>query len=783
MKLCEYCVEHVLEKNDCWDYHHASYASLEASSGDGLEHGKDISRLPVQQKQHCLFCWTLHNDIKNIAPGLKKLERAGAWPVYRWNIRSLARIRESFETVVVTFRYVPPADEAKEDDVEEVELPTRTFFLFPEDDLSPLLSPHQLGISTDPKINGGYQIRSWVETCDTTHIDCMKRRKSTPKAHRFVPTRLLDISGLPDTPIRLIETATTSVHGPYCSLSHCWGLIKFVELRDENRTKFMQEGIPWYRFTKNFQDAIEVARFLEVGYIWIDSLCIIQRSEEDWKHEASRMHLVYRNSYCNIAIADSADSTGGAFRVRNPDAVMPARYQPRENSPLFGKKAWRVVPENLWDSGLLQTFLYARGWVFQERMLSPRILHFANNQVFWDCPSLSACETLPAGLPQPTDNAAGPDRHWRGRLQEPEGRHEPLAGANDQSLASFWKVAVLKYTSCNLTMGKDKLIAMWGIAKLIRDELGVEYGEGLWEENLEDQLAWRVEECKLTVRPSESTEWNLERKIPSWSWASMDGVILTPDRLTDQKHFTVKDHYGQRLTFDLVGVKRSFRPGVRPIEAPPPLQSRGMSDSGAELQRRNKELRRDPIDTHDNRVDIRIHSPEKVDRDAEPRFHSKSIRIQGHVGRGRLEWEELKKGWVVQLDDETVNVGLEAFPDTIPDLDNPTDHFPYFVVLAAKQVIGAQHADFTFKPTTHKHPQISDDASTAENDHAGEYFEVSGHGIMLKDVGNHHFHRTGAFRFENVSNETFVNLQRTHDWELFSSDIYHSKRGRKIWLD
>lgn len=35
----------------------------------------------------------------------------------------------------------------------------------------------------------------------------------------------------------------------------------------------MQQGIPWYRFTKNFQDAIEIARFLEVGYIWIDSLC------------------------------------------------------------------------------------------------------------------------------------------------------------------------------------------------------------------------------------------------------------------------------------------------------------------------------------------------------------------------------------------------------------------------------------------------------------------------------------------------------------------------------
>lgn len=77
------------------------------------------------------------------------------------------------------------------------------------------------------------------------------------------------------------------------------------------------------------------------------------------------MHLVYRNSYCNIAIADSPDSTGGAFRTRNPDDVMPAIYQPKATSPLFGKQTWRIVPENLWDSELLRTPLYVRGWVFQ----------------------------------------------------------------------------------------------------------------------------------------------------------------------------------------------------------------------------------------------------------------------------------------------------------------------------------------------------------------------------------------------------------------------------------
>jgi hypothetical protein len=232
-------------------------------------------------------------------------------------------------------------------------------------DLQPLLSKEQIGCSTNPALNGGHQIRSWVNTCDASHEDCMKRRKATPKAKRFVPTRLLDISGPPETPIRIVEKASTSIQGPYCSLSHCWGKPKFIELHKETRKHYMEQGVEWHLLSKNFQEAIEIARSLEVGYIWIDSLCIIQDSNEDWMHEAARMHLVYRNSYCNIAIADSPDSTKGAFRTRNSEDIVPVRYNPSDNSPFFRKKAWMVVPENLWDRELLQSYLYVRGWVFQ----------------------------------------------------------------------------------------------------------------------------------------------------------------------------------------------------------------------------------------------------------------------------------------------------------------------------------------------------------------------------------------------------------------------------------
>ncbi|KAF2036010.1 HET-domain-containing protein [Setomelanomma holmii] len=778
MKLCQYCIQNILESGEAWEYHHGSHPALQSSCVWETEDGFT----GLKKKESCLFCCTMKNDVDALAPHLQKEEHVKAWPVYRWNIRSLSRIRESLEAVVVTFRYVPPEAAADGKVGIDSALPTRTFYLIPEEDLQSLPIVDQIGKSTDPKVNGGHQIRSWVETCDATHEDCMKRRKSTPKAKRFAPTRLLDISGPPQTPIRLIETSKTSVQGPYCSLSHCWGpKPEFIRLLNDNRKRHLSEGVGWHLLPKNFQEAIEVARTLDVGYIWIDSLCIIQDSSADWGHEAGLMHQVYRNSYCNIAIVDAPDSDKGAFRVRDPEEIVPVRYRPKVESAYFGENTWAVLPENLWDRGLLQSSLYARGWVFQaERMLSPRILHFARKQIFWDCPSLSACETLPAGLPPPMDHAAGPDRHWRGRLQEPEDNHEMLAGANDQSMEAFWKTAVEKYTSCNLTKGGDKLIAMWGIAKLVRDAMNVEYGNGLFEENLEDQLAWRVAKCVLTQRPSESKEWKLARNIPSWSWASMDGTIMVADRLSDQVHFKVTDHHTQPLTFDLVGVKRSVRlPLARPSAAPLPV--RGVSDSGPELQRRQQEREREDIDMQKEKEFHRSSSPEKIDRSHQPLFHSSSISIQGHVGRGKLEHVDTSGAWRLQIDGVPEGI-VEAFPDIRPNLKSAIWEQPFFLVLAAKQVIKPPVFTLVNANKTRSRPSLPTIAEGG--DEIEEDFDYAGHGILLKDTGNNRFQRIGAFRFRGASGRAYEQLQRTYRREeIKPSDSYTSERGRKIWLD
>lgn len=358
---------------ESWGFHHGSFAALGKCSG----RERTTTKEPTwTNPDRCLLCSTLANDIQELAPTLQQPGYADLWPVYRWNIRTLARIQESLETVVVTFRSV-----ARNSDIEDVRinsdyLPTRTFFLFPEDAVQPLPTAEQLSPTTDPGTDRNHQTRSWIEKCDTSHPDCMKMKKATPRSQHFVPTRLLDISGAPGTPIRILETSSTPIQGPYCTLSHCWGKTQFQELRDDNRERFMKEGVPWALFTQNFKDAIAIARALDVGYIWIDSLCIIQKSEAEWTREASRMHLVYRNSYCNIAVVDSKDSTGGAFRHnRSTRDVALVRYRSPVDSALFKGKTWVVVQDNLWETGLIRSILYKRGWVFQGELLRVRADH------------------------------------------------------------------------------------------------------------------------------------------------------------------------------------------------------------------------------------------------------------------------------------------------------------------------------------------------------------------------------------------------------------------------
>jgi len=351
-----------------------------------------------------------------------------------------------------------------------------------------------------------------------------------------------------------------------------------------------------------------------------------------------------------------------------------------------------------------------------ERMLAPRILHFGHHQIFWDCAEMSACESLPAGLPLPLDRRASIDRHWRGRLQESGSNLSfMLSAANNDSPEDFWRAAVENYTSLSLTMQSDKRLAVWGIAKLVRDIIDEEYVAGLWEFALEEQLAWRVADCVAAERPRELME------NPSWSWTSIKGRILVQDRSQQQERiYRVTNHANQPLSFTAMDKK-----------VQPKLLRNASGDREEELANMYKDLqlakeRRERYNASSHRCSqigaatsrqnslvsvgransdkgllfgyeqAALHgsnrelkqAKESVEKfssrnDEEPKLLMRELAVQGYIHQGFLYALSDTDGWRIRpfgLADYTEEDAImEAFPDT---MENAQPGATLFVILA-----------------------------------------------------------------------------------------------------
>src|SRR5256885_7715423 len=111
------------------------------------------------------------------------------------------------------------------------------------------------------------------------------------------PTRLIQIN---EKGIRLCDPRKLPKFPPYATLSHCWGGLDIFHLKKWNRDSLF-ENIPMDKLCNTFNDAIKVTRALGLSYLWIDSLCIVQDDNDDWRRESALMSDVFTNSVVNIA--------------------------------------------------------------------------------------------------------------------------------------------------------------------------------------------------------------------------------------------------------------------------------------------------------------------------------------------------------------------------------------------------------------------------------------------------------------------------------------------------
>ncbi|KAL9117158.1 MAG: hypothetical protein Q9187_006309 [Circinaria calcarea] len=311
--------------------------------------------------------------------------------------------------------------------------------------------------------------------------------------------------------------------GPYVSLSHRWGSTSIAMTTQDTLAMFMN-GVEVSGLPQTFQDAIIITKKLGIQYLWIDSLCIIQGDSKDWQHEAALMDNVYRNAVCNLSALGAESSHEGLFLPRNAELIrQPVVQVAWKDHP---NETYAIIHKDFWTDRVDNAPLNHRGWVLQERLLAPRILHFGSEQVFWECHEVDACETYPHGLPKllRKDHMIRFKALDLGSPATYPREHSPMDQVSVHDEYDIWHNIVKQYTKCALTMDGDKLVAISGIAKIFQSKLQDEYLAGLWRRILLPDLLWcadRVENEEKGRAPRRPNSY----RAPSWSWASIDGVI------------------------------------------------------------------------------------------------------------------------------------------------------------------------------------------------------------------------------------------------------------------
>jgi hypothetical protein len=228
------------------------------------------------------------------------------------------------------------------------------------------------------------------------------------------------------------------------------------------------EDIPWDTIPRTFQNTIQFLLSLRIKYVWIDYYCIIQDDPLDWQEQAAQMASIYQNSYITLAATSSLNNESGCFWGSDASYEKHFKAEPLSNdlSVRRAMKHW----ERFWASNSAAVFpLLSRAWVFQERLLPSRVVHFSRNELVWKCAGLGDCQCGGYFVP------SNPKSHnWISK--------------------GSWRSAVELFTTLHLTFEQDRLPAFFGFADFYAQAVGAslktDYLAGLWRKSLHIDLLW-----------------------------------------------------------------------------------------------------------------------------------------------------------------------------------------------------------------------------------------------------------------------------------------------------
>ncbi|KAI0118884.1 heterokaryon incompatibility protein-domain-containing protein [Nemania sp. FL0031] len=394
-------------------------------------------------------------------------------------------------------------------------------------------------------------IRTWHKRCRLNHPKC---RATLSGSETFnveavsLPSRCIHI----ETENREVKECTLletqGKTGKYIALSHRWSadteavrtLKENYDCRTKKCTTPSCQGCKTPMATTLFKHAWELAAKLGVKYVWIDSLCIIQDDADDWKRESAKMADYYQHAWLTVAATRTRNDGGlfGELETKDLARVTRLPYRDRHGSQKGyfylqcpgGKAISRDYKNAVSRSELLR-----RGWVYQEWLLSRRILAFADFGLFLHCEtgypkSLSGDDVRFIRDNEDVDE-------WRSS-ESPDKSFKSSFTPNLSSLkniASSWRKVIEEYSRLELTkLTEDRLVALSGIASEYGRAVEVQQRKNPVTNNDGETLrytyvcgSWFPEIGDLLWQQVETGPRIRAKGMPTWCWASMGTTLTT----------------------------------------------------------------------------------------------------------------------------------------------------------------------------------------------------------------------------------------------------------------
>uniref|UniRef100_A0A8H7N0N2 Heterokaryon incompatibility domain-containing protein n=1 Tax=Bionectria ochroleuca TaxID=29856 RepID=A0A8H7N0N2_BIOOC len=378
-------------------------------------------------------------------------------------------------------------------------------------------------------------IQSWLDTCIRTHKRCNEREQ-------VVPDRLLQLDRASES-FRLINKRELEPSVRYVTLTHCYNIDNQSLQLTQSTLEQLSSSQPLSTLPLAYRDAFSVISRLGLSYLWIDRLCVFQtdRTEPSRATDNNQLRDIFSNAFLGIATTGSTSPSSGLFATHHRRLITPTvLHIPVDDKgtmvPYMAKseqQGEKVI--DFWDEPLSKS-----AQAMNQRLLTPRMLHFGRSLIYWECHSAICDETHPKGRLNFPDFYFGLEGEKTQTGQELQTIWKPLldvvfpaADPVDQVFV-HWFALLERFALCSFSSPGERLARVAGLASEMGESLSqrgynnTAYFAGMWKAMLPGGLLWNIR--KDGHRPAGNN-------VPSWSWAAVEGPLViqkvTPERANE----------------------------------------------------------------------------------------------------------------------------------------------------------------------------------------------------------------------------------------------------------